>query len=361
MGKPLIVEIAGMPKAGKDRLIKSVEYHFRRAGYRVNTIDEGARRCPFDKSHHFEFTSWGLFSILQSLLEEVYIPKHDLVFINRGLYDVEVMIEMLKQKNDASAEEAKVLAQVASLTSYRDMIDMLMVCMCSPSESLFRERKDRVAYSEGRIMNREVLGLLHQAYVDKIDSWRYMGERIVVIDTESLDFLERAKLIVDVIGRRLRRNRTIFPALINSKDELSDVIKNVAAEGKKITMVKGCYDMLHAGHINFLLKAKELGDILCVLLFDDPSVSKRKGPGRPKLPMSVRANLLLQLKSVDIVATVTDEDLKELPGNLPVTSVATTKDSWDSFTNCQVIHINRTDGISTSDIIDGKPRAMEQN
>jgi rfaE bifunctional protein nucleotidyltransferase chain/domain len=349
--KPLVVEFSGMPKAGKDKLIQAIEYHFRRSAYRVRILDESARRCPFDKAHHLEYTAWGLFSILQRILEEVYMPKYDLVLINRGPFDAEVIIEVLKQKGDASEVEATALKEVASLGCFRSLVDLLVVCMCSPMQSLARERQDRIVYSEGRIMNPEVLDMLYTEYEKHIKLWNSFQRDMIVIDTECMAFLDRASVVATSISKLLQERTVPYTAVIDSMDELSQVIKNLAAQGKKVTMVKGCFDVLHAGHINFLTKAKELGDILCVLLLDDESVKRRKSPDRPIMSVSSRAQLLLQLKCVDMVAIISDRDLRELPGNLPVTTVATTKSNWEGLAHCRIVQLPRTEFISTTEIV----------
>jgi cytidyltransferase-like protein len=350
--KPIVVEFSGMPKAGKDRLIGAIEYHFRRSAYRVWTLDESARRCPFDKAHHLEYTAWGLFSILQQILEEVYVSKYDLVLVNRGPHDAEVFIEVLKQKGDASEAEATALKQVASLGCFRSIVDILVVCMCSPSESLAREQKDRIVYSEGRIVNPEVLGMLYREYDKHIDLWKSSQKDIVVvtIDSERMGFLDRARVVAKSISELLQERAPAYPSVIDSRDELSQVIKKLAAQEKKATMVKGCFDVLHAGHINFLTRAKELGDILCVLLLDDESTERRKGKGRPRIPSAERAQNLLELRCVDLVAIISDRDLKELPGNLPVSAVATTRETWEGTTHGNVVRLERTEGISATEI-----------
>jgi len=71
--------------------------------------------------------------------------------------------------------------------------------------------------------------------------------------------------------------------------------------GKKIVFTNGCFDLLHAGHADYLEKAKALGDLLVVGLNSDASVRRLKGPKRPILPQEVRAKLLDALKPVDFV------------------------------------------------------------
>ena len=76
---------------------------------------------------------------------------------------------------------------------------------------------------------------------------------------------------------------------------------------KKAVFTNGCFDLLHAGHVRLLKKAKSLGDILVVAVNSDRSVRKLKGRGRPLVDQKSRAELLASLSCVDFV-TVFDED-----------------------------------------------------
>ena len=71
--------------------------------------------------------------------------------------------------------------------------------------------------------------------------------------------------------------------------------------GETIVFTNGCFDLLHAGHISYLEKAKSLGDRLVVGLNNDDSVKRLKGPARPINNLAHRATLLTALKAVDWV------------------------------------------------------------
>jgi D-beta-D-heptose 7-phosphate kinase/D-beta-D-heptose 1-phosphate adenosyltransferase len=69
----------------------------------------------------------------------------------------------------------------------------------------------------------------------------------------------------------------------------------------KIVFTNGCFDIIHAGHVRYLKKAKTLGDILIVGLNSDSSVRSIKGPKRPLVPQKERAEVLGALEAVDYV------------------------------------------------------------
>jgi len=72
-------------------------------------------------------------------------------------------------------------------------------------------------------------------------------------------------------------------------------------QGKKIVFTNGCFDILHLGHIDYLSKAKDMGDLLIIGLNTDLSVSKVKGKNRPIQNENSRAMVLASLGFVDVV------------------------------------------------------------
>jgi len=72
-------------------------------------------------------------------------------------------------------------------------------------------------------------------------------------------------------------------------------------EGKRVVFTNGCFDVLHAGHVNYLAWARAQGDALIVGLNSDESVRKLKGERRPLVPFEDRARVLRALRSVDVV------------------------------------------------------------
>lgn len=78
-------------------------------------------------------------------------------------------------------------------------------------------------------------------------------------------------------------------------------------KGKKIVFTNGCFDILHAGHAQYLRKAAFLGDILVVGLNSDASVRRLKGAGRPVQRAADRAYLLASLQPVSYVVVFSED------------------------------------------------------
>jgi len=92
--------------------------------------------------------------------------------------------------------------------------------------------------------------------------------------------------------------------------EAFEKVKAWQALGKKVVFSNGCFDLLHAGHVEYLQAARTLGDVLLIGLNSDASVRRLKGAGRPVCCEADRAMVLSALQVVDAV-TLFDEDTPE--------------------------------------------------
>jgi D-beta-D-heptose 7-phosphate kinase/D-beta-D-heptose 1-phosphate adenosyltransferase len=138
------------------------------------------------------------------------------------------------------------------------------------------------------------------------------------------------------------------------KDDLKD-------SNKKIVFTNGCFDILHAGHVEYLEKAKALGDKLIVGINSDSSVSKLKGKNRPINKLIHRAKVLSSLRCVDKVVMFDENtplkliktlqpDLLVKGGDYKVKDIV----GYKEVTGCggSVVTIPLVKGLSTTKILD---------
>jgi D-beta-D-heptose 7-phosphate kinase/D-beta-D-heptose 1-phosphate adenosyltransferase len=88
---------------------------------------------------------------------------------------------------------------------------------------------------------------------------------------------------------------------------LQDELDQRRRLGQKIAFTNGCFDVLHAGHVQYLHEARSQADALVVGLNSDASVRLLKGPTRPVQPLAARAAVLSGLQAVDFVAVFDDD------------------------------------------------------
>lgn len=93
---------------------------------------------------------------------------------------------------------------------------------------------------------------------------------------------------------------------LQSLEDAKQILDHLKSQGKKIVFTNGCFDIVHAGHTQYLEDAKALGDFLVIGLNSDLSVSGYKGPKRPIVPEEDRALVLSALNAVDMVVLFDD-------------------------------------------------------
>ena len=90
---------------------------------------------------------------------------------------------------------------------------------------------------------------------------------------------------------------------IREAKNLAKTLSALRSKGKKIVFTNGCFDIIHAGHVDYLSKARRLGDVLVVGLNSDSSVKKIKGKDRAINRESDRAKVLSSLYFVDYITS----------------------------------------------------------
>jgi rfaE bifunctional protein nucleotidyltransferase chain/domain len=130
-------------------------------------------------------------------------------------------------------------------------------------------------------------------------------------------------------------------------EELSTIITKLKAEGKKIVFTNGCFDLIHSGHIDYLLKAKALGDVLVLGLNSDESIKRLKGDKRPLLPQNERAFAIANLKPVDFVTIFNQDTPYELIKTI-VPDVLVKGGDWalDNIVGRDIVELNG--GLTTN-------------
>lgn len=94
---------------------------------------------------------------------------------------------------------------------------------------------------------------------------------------------------------------------IKSLSEALKLVNGWKAEGQKIVFTNGCFDLLHLGHVDYLEKARNMGNKLVLGLNSDQSISRFKGPDRPIQDENSRARVLAALQFVDLVVMFNDD------------------------------------------------------
>ena len=94
---------------------------------------------------------------------------------------------------------------------------------------------------------------------------------------------------------------------IKNLDVLATILEEEKKKGKRVVFTNGCFDLLHAGHVKYLQKARSFGDILVLGLNNDASVRRLKGEKRPLIGEAERAHILAALDCIDYVVLFAED------------------------------------------------------
>ncbi len=103
---------------------------------------------------------------------------------------------------------------------------------------------------------------------------------------------------------------------IKTREEIKKIRVQLKSEGKKVVFTNGVFDLIHSGHVDYLVKAKEMGDVLILALNTDSSVKRIKGNKRPILEQNERAFIVSNLKPVDYVTFFEEDTPAEIISDL---------------------------------------------
>jgi len=130
--------------------------------------------------------------------------------------------------------------------------------------------------------------------------------------------------------------------------------------GKTLVFTNGCFDLIHAGHVDYLGFARAQGDALVVGLNSDASVRRNKGDRRPIVSQDDRATVLAALECVDFVIVFDDDEPASLIAEI-LPDVLVKGEDWSHYVSGRevveanggkVVLAKMVEGRSTTDIIE---------
>jgi D-glycero-beta-D-manno-heptose 1-phosphate adenylyltransferase len=107
-----------------------------------------------------------------------------------------------------------------------------------------------------------------------------------------------------------------YQSKILTRRALMEERHRLKAAGISFVFTNGCFDILHAGHVDYLCFARQQGDVLAVGMNSDASVRTLKGEGRPVVPEQDRAQILAALECVDYVVVFDEVQVDSLIADL---------------------------------------------
>lgn len=204
--KPVVVEFAGVPKAGKSTTLAQIQAFLKRCGFRVEVVVERASVCPIRDKKHPNFNVWTACTTLSQILEKTQTPSRlddpDVLILDRGLFDAVSWLAVMERLNRLRAEDREILEKFLLLPDWRQRITGVIVMTAAPRDSMERERGYLpVENTGGSIMNDAVLTQTLETTRQTVKRLRSRFE-IFEIDTSkgrSTGPRETAERVADVV------------------------------------------------------------------------------------------------------------------------------------------------------------------
>lgn len=225
--RPIVLEFAGVPKAGKTSTISQLQTFLKRCGFKVQVVVERASICPIRDKRHFTFNVWTACTTLAQILENTQDPPRaddpQILILDRGLFDSICWLTMMDHLSRICTRERQEIEEFLLLDEWRKRITGVIVMTASPEDSMKREQGFLPAEASGSIMNLEVLRQTRETTKDCIMRLKDKFD-IVEIDTSTAGgspakSAERvANAVLDMIDGELREDILHLP-----KEEISKV------------------------------------------------------------------------------------------------------------------------------------------
>lgn len=162
--RPIVIEFAGVPKAGKSSTIGQLHGFLKRCGFKVKTVVERASVCPVRDKKHVTFNIWTACTTLALIIENTQDPPRpddpDILLLDRGIFDSVCWLTMMNRLKRITTADREKAERFLLVEEWRRRISAVILLMVSPEEALVREQGYLpVEPVEGTasIMNNEVL------------------------------------------------------------------------------------------------------------------------------------------------------------------------------------------------------------
>jgi rfaE bifunctional protein nucleotidyltransferase chain/domain len=99
----------------------------------------------------------------------------------------------------------------------------------------------------------------------------------------------------------LSPNANFEERLIPTLEEMTRLVTHLRGLGYAVVLTSGSFDLIHLGHVKYLERAKQQGDVLAVGVDSDAKIRRRKGDDRPMVPERERLELLAYQRPVDLI------------------------------------------------------------
>lgn len=176
--KPLVIEFAGVPKAGKTTTLGNVTTFLRRCGFRTEVVVERASVCPIRDKKHANFNIWTACTTLAQILEKTQDPPQpddpQILFLDRGIFDSICWMTMMERLSRIRRKERELVEKFLTIDDWKKRISAVFVLLVSPKDAMKREQgvPPFVEGKEGSIMNIDILKQIRNVNEECIERFK---------------------------------------------------------------------------------------------------------------------------------------------------------------------------------------------
>ena len=212
----MVIEFAGVPKAGKTSTIGALQAFLKRCGFRVEVVIERASVCPIRDKRHFNFNVWTACTTLAQILEKTQNPTRpddpDVLILDRGLFDSVCWLELMEGQGRLRNEDRQVIERFLKIGDWRKRISAVVVMTASPTDAMNRERGHLpVEGAQGSIMNPTTLQQMLDTTEQAVERLK-KDFRIFKVETSSNGLRDKPKrtaervadLVLNIIEEHLQ-------------------------------------------------------------------------------------------------------------------------------------------------------------
>lgn len=249
---PLVVEFAGVPKAGKTSTLNQVYSFLRRCGFKCEVVVERASVCPIKDKRHFNFNIWTACTSLSQLLEKTQDPPRpddpDILFLDRGIFDAICWLSLLERLSRITNNDRLKAVDFLLTRDWTSKVSGVIAMSASPQDALQREQGLLpVEGAGGSIMNITVLRQMASVLAETTAELKSRF-RIFSFDTSSDEYRGKQQCtctaiteqILELVEESIEENifsapKSAFPALatkcVASAEDARVLVEQFEMEG----------------------------------------------------------------------------------------------------------------------------------
>jgi hypothetical protein len=202
----LVVEFAGVPKAGKTSTLNHVYAFLRRCGFRCEVVVERASVCPITDKKHFNFNIWTACTTLSQLLEKTQSPPREndpeILFLDRGVFDAICWLSLLEKLGRITPNDRKKADDFFLIDDWTTRVSGVIAMSTKPEDALKREQGLLPIEGPGGSINPIVLKQMQSVIKERTRELKAQF-RIFEVDTSAKQYADKPQQTCETVAHKI--------------------------------------------------------------------------------------------------------------------------------------------------------------